>query len=213
MFTTHNSMDYSNSMKKRSFVYNVLFGLGILFIVAGIFLTLQFSKSISVTAQNVGMVLFWLLLGVYCLYHEFTHEKNVFGLFTGFFSLVIGIVVMVSGAGSPLFTFKQLWPVLVIGFGICFFSAGLISRRKFYAFFTIPSVILILLGIVFLLFSFDIITVSFTQFAARWWPVLLIIAGLALVIVFYRRQHFAAVSDFHFEEEDEQLDYDGYDSF
>lgn len=210
MFTLDNSMDYSSSMKKRSSLYNLLFGVGIVSVITGLFLTLQFSRNISVTSGNVGVIITVLGLGVGMLFHEFTHEKRIFGLFVGFYALTIGFIIMFAGAGTAFVTYSQIWPFFVIAFAICFTIAGLISRKRFHAFFTVPSIILMVLGCLFLLFSFDIITESFAHFAARWWPVLLIIAGISLIILFYRRQHFPPTDPVFFEDDDEQQDVDDY---
>ncbi len=213
MFTLANSMDYSICMKKRSSLYNMIFGLGILFIVAGLFLTLQLSNRISVTSGNVGMVIFWLLLGSFLIFREITHNRNAICLFIGFYSLIIGIITMLAGSGTEFLSIDQLWPVLVIGFGLCALIAMSISNVKMYAFLTVPSLIIIVLGLLFSLFSFDIITEPFVQFAARWWPILLIICGSILVGAFSRRQHFASQTEFFFEDDEDHVDYDDYISF
>ncbi len=130
----------------------------------------------------------------------------------GIIFIIVGVVVLLQIFEVFSLTTTQTWPLLVIGFGVVFFLGGILSYRKFLAFYTIPSVILIFFGLVFLLFSLDIITVSFVQFASRWWPVLLVLAGLSLISVFFSNRHFKNTA-FRFEDVDDQTDYDDYESF
>jgi hypothetical protein len=47
----------------------------------------------------------------------------------------------------------------------------------------IPSVVIIVLSLIFLLFSLRIISMSFRRFVVTWWPAILVAAGMVLIAV------------------------------
>ena len=45
------------------------------------------------------------------------------------------------------------------------------------------------MGFVFLLFSLDIVKVSLREAAAAWWPVLFVLFGIGMIVLFFYSQH------------------------
>jgi hypothetical protein len=71
--------------------------------------------------------------------------------------------------------------------GICLIASGFYGKRRLGISYMIPAVLLIVLGAFFLLFSTDIIQVTLSAFVAKWLPAGLILAGIALVVLFFSR--------------------------
>ena len=94
----------------------------------------------------------------------------------------------------------RLWPVDVILSGLCLVATGLFKNHRLRTRYLFPGVGLCLMGTVFLLFSADIVKVSFYSVFRRWWPLLLVVLGLALVVLFACQQR--ADIPFPYEPED-----------
>ena len=59
---------------------------------------------------------------------------------------------------------------------------------KLQAFYIVPGITLTGLGLFFLCFSLDIISVSFAEFARMWWPLIFVVFGLVLIVLFLYMQ-------------------------
>jgi hypothetical protein len=112
---------------------------------------------------------------------ELKHQrKPLSGLFWGLLLITLGILFF--GRNQGWFTDGNWWQYLLIGIGACFILDGLINLTipqptheilgKF-----IPGVILVCVGLAFI-YGFDI-----------WWPLILIIAGVVILLsLLFRRR-------------------------
>jgi peptidoglycan/LPS O-acetylase OafA/YrhL len=80
------------------------------------------------------------------------------------------------------FSLAELWPLFSIFAGISLFIAGWRSYRTLRPRYVVPSIAFSFLGCILLMFSFDVVPFSFSQFILNWWPLLLVLAGLVLVL-------------------------------
>jgi hypothetical protein len=53
----------------------------------------------------------------------------------------------------------------------------------------VPSLAFVILGSVLLIFSFNIVPFSFSHFMIRWWPLLVVLTGLMLVLISLGTKH------------------------
>ena len=79
---------------------------------------------------------------------------------------------------------KELWPVIVINAGLAFLVSDLFIYKKIRAVFLFPSVALFVLGIIFLLFSLHVFHISFAKFISVFWPIVLFVLGILLILVY-----------------------------
>lgn len=79
---------------------------------------------------------------------------------------------------------KELWPVIVINAGLAFLVSDLFIYKKIRAVFLFPSVVLFVLGIIFLLFSLHVFHISFAKFISVFWPIVLFVLGILLILVY-----------------------------
>jgi len=167
---------------------NVVLAVGILCIVAGIFLSIRCAGGIPAGFPVVpSCAVFMGALFVY-LALAFIHKTLL---------LYIGLVVSVCGAlylliitGIMPGTIRQLWPLAVVVCGVALFPAGLFRFHHARTVYLFPAGLLIFLGSAFLLFSLDVISVPFTRFVALWWPLFLILFGVILVVIFLYQQQY-----------------------
>lgn len=177
---------YGMALNKRSL--NLLLATGLICIAGGAFLLLCMFAGESLTTPILIPVMA-LAAGVFMLFYAFTRYKSVWTVFLGYFLTASCFFIMISGSDMTSHSLSQLWPVLAIICGAAYLSAGLSVHKKFMLSNAICSVFMMGMGVFFLLFSMDIITVPFSAFASRWWPLLLIIFGLVLIIVFIYKQN------------------------
>lgn len=77
---------------------------------------------------------------------------------------------------------SQTWPMLSIFAGIALFPAGWHRYGIFKVNYIVPSVAFIILGTTLMIFALDLVSFSLAQFVRNWWPLLLVLAGLILVL-------------------------------
>ncbi|MGN0730239.1 hypothetical protein [Treponema sp.] len=79
---------------------------------------------------------------------------------------------------------KELWPVIVINAGLAFLVSDLFIYRKIRTVFLFPSAALFILGVIFLLFSLHLFHISFVKFISVFWPIVLFVLGILLILVY-----------------------------
>ncbi len=169
------------ALNKRSL--NLLLASGLICIAGGAFLLLCMLAGESLTTPILVPIIS-LAAGVFMIFYAFTRYKTVWTVFFGYFLTASCFFIMICSSDITVHSMSQLWPNLAIICGAALFVAGLTVHKKLTLSNVIFSLYLILMGVFFLLFSLDIITIPFSTFASRWWPLLLIAFGLLLIVVF-----------------------------
>jgi hypothetical protein len=95
---------------------------------------------------------------------------------TGFFIFLIALEII------PSSFLTKAWPLLAVFSGLALLPTGWRYYGAFRAKYVVPSCVFIVLGTVFLIFSFDIVNFSFKQFILNWWPLLIVLVGIILVL-------------------------------
>lgn len=105
--------------------------------------------------------------------------------------LAIGLILLVDGLILGLVnlhlvpvTLRQIWPVFVIIAGVFFLASDLFVYRRLRTAFLFPSIMLIFLGAGFLVFSTDVFHVSFRKFISVFWPFVVVVFGIFLIVVY-----------------------------
>lgn len=168
-------------------ILNSILALGMLFIFLGVLLTLAFlGSSPDFATWSIPVVIF--LAGLVDLYIYIAFSRSSFKLFLGLgltffgiFSLLLACKLFPSGLES-------LWPVYALLTGLALAIAGRTTGKRFTLNYDFPALVLLGLGIVFLLFSFDVIKIPLRSLAVFIYPGILILAGAFLVILFFHRK-------------------------
>jgi hypothetical protein len=100
----------------------------------------------------------------------------------GIFFVLFGAVALLSSLIG--WRFKQSWPLIMAVAGLSCLIAGFIYFGKAKALFIAPAAGFIFLGLLFCLFSFHLVDVSFRHFVITWWPSLLIAGAIVLLIAY-----------------------------
>ena len=79
--------------------------------------------------------------------------------------------------------FSQSWPLLSVFSGLALFPAGWHCYGALKAKYIVPSVTFVLLGAGLMIFALNIVTFSLAQFVRDYWPLLIVLTGLTLILV------------------------------
>ncbi len=168
---------------------DVYLAIGFIFMFFGAFLlvnSLTGAETFFTTRPVVS-----LTMSIVFLFCAIVFTESGAFLFVGLSTLVFGVLSLLMDYSIINLTFKELWPIQVIGCGIALIPSGLYTQKRIRSIYLFPALALIVLGIMFLLFSVHVIKVPFTVFIATWWPVAIIAIGAVLVSLFWvqKSQH------------------------
>ena len=159
-----------------------VFIIGSFLMLLGVILLLQFA--VGIYRVSVVFSLVFLVAGAFFIFFAIKLNRKPQYVFIASFFLMTGFFILLSVLGIiPRRILIRSWPLISVFSGLSLLPAG---RRHYNAFnrrFTIPSCVFIVLGLVFCIFSFDIVTFSFKQFVLDWWPLLIILVGITMVLV------------------------------
>lgn len=180
-------MNDEKQVKKIKFQKTLLI-LGLSLVLIGILLSVFIQVGFSAVKHYALRPIIVLLLSLVAFYRGFVAEKRTVPLFFGLFLFLCGIIILLADSSVIPFSIYQLWPVMVISCALSLFVSNLVVHKKIAASVLVPSIIILGMGIVFLLFALDVITVSIRTLVAQWWPILVVFFGMGLVILFFHNQ-------------------------
>lgn len=166
---------------------NAILAAGMVLIFIGFIFLLCVAGSVpEITSLALPGILF--LAGFVNLYIFLAYKKSSFRLFLALTLTLYGIFSALISYSVIKLSLEQIWPIFVLIASVTLFVAGRFSGKKFAISFDFPAIILFVLGIIFLLFSLDVIKKSFSEMAFILLPALLIFAGIFLIILFFQRK-------------------------
>lgn len=161
---------------------NIILAIGLLLILAGLFLISYFSSGFigRVPVSSVIMMFF----GAVVFYVSLVWIKRAWTFFAGLYIFACGLLFTFIDFNVVDSGLDVLWPLFSVFGGVCLILTCLFKHGKLRGVYFLPSMILIVLGAFFLLFSFHIIRWSFVGFFSKWFPAILIFFGAVLVGIF-----------------------------
>lgn len=176
-------------------VLNILLAAGVALILAGLLLISFTIGSIipvkSIVTMIFGSVIFYFALAVF-------HWATLF--FSGLFLFGIGLFSTFVFSGMFPFASEHLWPIYVLLCGVCLILTCIFKHKKVRVVYLFPAILIEVLGVFFLLFSIDIIKISFAAFISRWFPLILIFLGGSLVVLFLCQRNFNDIFPYNTDE-------------
>jgi hypothetical protein len=164
--------------------HKLILAIGLLFISIGIIIQLVLSKEVTLTATTVcdfAIVFFGLVF----LYFAFINKISMLKFFLGLFFSFTGIFLLIVHAHFLSASIKKLWPLIVLFAGFSLIFSAILSKKRITVSLLIPSLFLIFLSVLFLIFSLDIVTKSLISVAINFLPWLLILSGFVLFGSFF----------------------------
>jgi hypothetical protein len=171
----------SDTNAKRIIAW-LAFIIGILFMFIGSGSLL--GTLVGTSKLSVFMAFSFVIAGIVLAMVAVVLNKRATYIFFAVFFIMTGFYLFLSALGLiPGSFFNNSWPVISVFAGLALLPAGWRRYGFFRSRFLVPSVVLVVLGCVLLVFSFDVVDFSFKQFIQNWWPLLLVLAGLLLVFL------------------------------
>jgi hypothetical protein len=168
------------TMTRRK-IARIIFVAGLLLMFLGCAFLLGSLMDISQTFVLVSFV--FVLAGIACAVLAIKLNKRSLYLFFATFFLLVGFFLFLSALHILPLAFSKVWPLISVFSGIALFPAGWHRWGSFRIPFVIPSIAFVLLGSIMLIFSLGLVSFSLAQFVKSWWPLLVALGGLILILV------------------------------
>ena len=158
---------------------------GITLVLVGVVLLLRTAG--LVPEAGVVWVVVPLVVGVLLLYLAFAHNGPEGYVFVGMILTLVGVVLLLLNTVMSSVELFRIWPLFmtITGASLAVYANTKVQPARITL--QIPSVAIILLSGVFLLFSLEVVERDFRRVVAMWWPTILIVFGAVLLWVYFRR--------------------------
>jgi uncharacterized membrane protein YgdD (TMEM256/DUF423 family) len=165
---------------ERKIVAKISFFIGLLLMLFGVASLLGTISGTSRVSILISFVV--VIIGAVFAIIAVTLNKRALYFFIAAFFLQMGFFLFLSSLHIIPFSLAELWPLFSVFAGFSLFIAGWRRYRTLKPRYFVPSVAFAILGCMLLMFSFDVVPFSFVDFVLTWWPLLLVLAGLVLVL-------------------------------
>lgn len=186
--------------KKSVLKLNIILACGLIFILSGFFLLMNFSKSVFEDFPLIPVMS--IILGTAGLYFSLTFFKKAFVFFLGFYAFLLGVFSLYTSSKLCPVSFSQCWPISAVLCSLSLLVTSVFKNRRITSPYAYPSIAIGSLGVVFFLFSSDLVKLSFSAFMGKWWPVFLVACGIILVVLFLIQQN---TNNFPYAQDDEGI--------
>lgn len=157
----------------------VLVGLGLLF--AGGALLLVTTGVLTIGALILPLLL--LVAGVLLFWRAILPSGRDSNAFAGTVLALTGGFWVLWESALPAVTASTIWPVFMTIVGIALVVYGLKKGDEYRFTLVTPGVAIVILSAIFMLFSLDVIKTSLARVAAVWWPLLLVVIGVMILVL------------------------------
>jgi len=125
----------------------------------------------------------FIILGAGCAVIAIKLKKSSLYLFFAAYALQVGVFILLSSMEFIPVEYSRFWPILSIFAGIALIPAGWYRYGFVKIRYIVPALVFIALGSILLIFSLDVVSYSLAQFVTEWWPLLIVLLGLILMLV------------------------------
>jgi len=108
-------------------------------------------------------------------------RRSLYIFFAGLF-LQAGLFFFLAAIDAMPLGVARAWPLLSVFAGVALLPAGWHRYGAIRASYVVLAAAFIILGLVLMIFSLDMVDFSFSQFILDWWPLLVVLAGIVLVL-------------------------------
>ncbi|GHV17232.1 hypothetical protein FACS189493_4480 [Spirochaetia bacterium] len=166
---------------KRRVIAQVVFVGGLLLMLLGSAFLLG---TISGTSRvSVLFAFFFVIIGSGSAILAVKLNKRSFYLFFATFFILVGFFLFLSSLRIVPITLQHWWPLISVFAGLALLPSGWHAYGVVRVRYVVPAIAFVVLGTVLLIFSLDMVSFSFKQFILQWWPLVVALAGLILVLV------------------------------
>jgi hypothetical protein len=110
-------------------------------------------------------------------------NRNPRYIFVSAFFIQTGMLLLFVALGTIKEPLSRLWPFVSVFAGLALLPAGWFRYERPKSVFIVPAIAFVALGAALLFFSFRLVPFSFKRFVLEWWPQLLVLSGVILVLI------------------------------
>ena len=128
-----------------------------------------------------------LVAGLVFLYYRVFRNGPDSYLFLGVATLLSGLLLLITTIVVPL-ELTAIWPFFMTICGVALLLYGLRKRGYTRLSLTIPGLATLLLSLLFLPFSLGLVKQPFAEVVTEWWPLILVVLGITLLVLHIARE-------------------------
>ncbi|MFW5786209.1 MAG: LiaI-LiaF-like domain-containing protein [bacterium] len=160
---------------------NMFLVWSILFILFGLILLLWTLGAVPEPAALWPIIP--LIAGLGFLYLGLLRGKNESYVLVGMILALGGLFVLLTNTALSAVELERAWPVFMAIVGVSFLVYAVRAEGESRLTISVPAIALIVLAAAFLPFSLNLVDTDFERVVTTWWPVLLVLFGVILLIV------------------------------
>lgn len=170
--------------KNNRKLLDIMLAIGMISVLAGILL-LFVLPSDQVKTFDVVFTGAIVLLSAAMIYVSVLRRKALW--FYIFLNLcIVCLVSFIAQARGTELPLAKFWPLATMLFGLTLFPVGFTRYKGFKIPYVIPAMVLVILSLFFMLFTFDVIEMPLSYFFGRYGlPVVILIMGVSLLFIYY----------------------------
>jgi hypothetical protein len=126
-----------------------------------------------------------ILVGLVFLYMTWPRGHSDRWLIPGMVFTLGGIVFLLVNTVLNEQSLVRIWPAFMLVTGISLIPYGFRRRGSARTAIVIPGIFICCLAILFFPFSLNRAEGGFASFARQWWPIILVLVGIALIVSFF----------------------------
>lgn len=173
-------------MEKRARRFpNMLLVIGVLLLLLGGLLLLWTFG----TLRDLGALwpVIFIVLGLLVLYEVLFRGAAEAYAFPGMLMGLGGLYFLVGTSFMPWHSLIRIWPVFMAIAGLSIVPYALLKHGYARVVLLVPAIAIIVLALIFLLFSLEVVSVRFIRFASEWWPLLVVFLGAVFLVAHFVR--------------------------
>jgi hypothetical protein len=127
----------------------------------------------------------FMIVGMFMLYRAYLRGGSTRYIIPGMIFSLGGLFFLLVYTVLQGKSMEKVWPFFMLITGLSLIPYGYKKRGAARTTVIIPAIFIAVLSLMFLPFSLGTAGVSFLDFVRHWWPLILIVLGLALIVSFF----------------------------
>jgi hypothetical protein len=126
-----------------------------------------------------------ILIGLVFLYLAWPRRKSDRWIIPGMVLSLGGIVFLLMNTVLRGQDLARIWPTFMLVTGLSLVPYGFRKQGSARTAIVVPGLFICLLALLFFPFSLRLTETDFTSFVRQWWPMILVVLGIGLIVSFF----------------------------
>ncbi|MGA2976569.1 MAG: hypothetical protein ABSF77_14770 [Spirochaetia bacterium] len=126
-----------------------------------------------------------ILVGLFFLYMAWPRGRSDRWIIPGMVCTLGGVVFLLMNTILASQSLARIWPAFMLVTGLSLVPYGFRKKASARTAIVVPGLFISCLALLFLPFSIHHAEGGFASFVTQWWPMILVILGIALIVSFF----------------------------